>query len=178
MIKIIRAILKTLTGTVYRTFTADGRPDELIGGKLVQHYGFSSSPPVGTELVTLQMGNNNFAVAENDGSIKPDLDEGDTALYSIGSGENFIGMLIQKEGNAINMMTTDGTIAITAMSDTMGTQIDIESDTVNITSDGDGNVNITTDSGAVRINSGNISFEGAVAIDGSLNVNSGALTVD
>jgi phage gp45-like len=172
MIKIIRSVLKTITQGVYRTFTGDGRSDEEIGGKFVQHYGFSSRPPIGTELITLQMGNNNFSIAENDGSIKPDLDDGDVAVYSIGTTESFIGLLIQKQGNALNIMTTDGTIQITATKDQNDTLIEIEANGVNITAADDGNITVDTGNGTVNISSGEISVSGTVSI------NSGALTVD
>lgn len=85
MLKFIRAIIRTIVGTGSRSYTADGRPDEKLAGKLYQHYGFRSSPPDGVELVHLEQGNNGFSVAENDGeiiSITPAVVSGDVAIYS------------------------------------------------------------------------------------------------
>lgn len=89
---IIRGLIQTLTGSVNRIFTAFGRPDETIKGKLYQHFGFRSSPPVGCELLTIQYGNNNVCVAENDGSapgtvVVPNTNE--TAIYS-NNGKNSV----------------------------------------------------------------------------------------
>jgi len=42
----------------YRTYNADGRPNETLRGKFIQHYGFASSPTAGTEVVTMEYGNN------------------------------------------------------------------------------------------------------------------------
>ena len=55
MISFIRAILQKVVGLTdaYRSFIADGRPDETIAGKMTQHYGFRSQPPSGTELLCL-----------------------------------------------------------------------------------------------------------------------------
>lgn len=85
MLKLIRASLKTLTTSVskaYKIYVADGRVGEELEGKIMQHYGFSSLPTANTELVTLQVGSNNFSVAENDGNDKPfNMTAGSVALY-------------------------------------------------------------------------------------------------
>lgn len=114
IVDVIRAILKTVTNGVYRTFTADGRSDETLGGKMMQHYGFSSKPLAGTEILTVQYGNNNFSIAENDGDIKPDLDPGDVALYIQGSTTDYFGILLQQSSNNITVLTADGNIQIIA----------------------------------------------------------------
>jgi len=117
MIRVLRGILTALTdiaGTVYRQFTADGRVDEEITGVMYQHYGFASSPKPGADLVTLQYGNNNISVAENDGSLRPSLDPGDVALYANGAAGSFNGILIQPAGNSIDILTTDGSIHLVA----------------------------------------------------------------
>ena len=69
MINIIRGIIKSITGNTNRFFKSSGRPDEEIQGKIYQHYGFRSAPPAGVEHLTIQYGNNNVSVAENDGAI-------------------------------------------------------------------------------------------------------------
>ena len=85
MLKLLRASLQSLTTSVskaYKTFVAYGRMDEELTGKLMQHYGFSSMPTADMELITFQIGNNNFSVAENDGNNKPiNLPSGAVSLY-------------------------------------------------------------------------------------------------
>ena len=76
--------------------TYDGRTVQQVqaaftGGRLVepvslmQHFGFASRPPVGSEIVGLFLGGdpvNGFAVASNDQATRPtDLQEGDASLY-------------------------------------------------------------------------------------------------
>jgi hypothetical protein len=70
MIKFIRSILSKLTFGKHSVFEGSGRVDETITGVMAQHYGFASVPPKGVELYTLQFGNNNISVAENDGTGK------------------------------------------------------------------------------------------------------------
>lgn len=90
MIKLLRSIIKTFTRGVHNTFTGTGRAGESLSGMMVQHYGFSSVPPAGIELITLQYGNNNISVAENDGSgktntiarLETNLPEGSVAIYT------------------------------------------------------------------------------------------------
>lgn len=89
MLKFIRSIIRTIIGKTDRSYTADGRPDEKLSGKMYQHYGFRSSPPPGIELVHLEQGNLGFSVAENDGSIfSADQETGDVAVYSQHNGKS------------------------------------------------------------------------------------------
>jgi len=157
MLKFIRSIMKTFfvsDSAGYTQYTGSGRSGEETAGVVAQHYGFASYPPVGTEFMTLQFGNNNYSVAESDGEMRPELEEGDTALYSVGEGDSFVGMLIQKNGNAINIMTDEGTIGITA--------------------DSDGDITIDAGNGTITIDCGT----GDMTINGKVSINSGALTVD
>jgi hypothetical protein len=73
MIKFIRSILSKLTFGKHTVFEGSGRVDETITGVMAQHYGFASVPPEGVELYTLQFGNNNVSVAENDGKGKTEI---------------------------------------------------------------------------------------------------------
>jgi len=157
MLKFIRSIMKTFfvsDSAGYTQYTGDGRAEESVEGIVAQHYGFASYPPIGTEMMTLQFGANNFSIAESDGTIRPELEEGDAAIYSVGSGDEFVGMLIQKQGNAINIMTKDGTIGITA--------------------DNDGDIMIDSGNGTIEIDCGT----GNMTINGNVSINNGALTVD
>jgi len=92
MIQMIKGLLQVITGSADRFFKALGRIDETIAGKIYQHYGFRSSPPEGTELMTVTYGNNCASVAENDGSMLGiDMAEGDSVFYSIhGTKKNII----------------------------------------------------------------------------------------
>jgi len=90
VIRFIRAIIQSITGTTNRFFLAEGRPDETVKGKMYQHYGFRSMPPQGCELFTIQSDNNSVSVAENDGDVGKTvygtLAEGDVAIYTINGG--------------------------------------------------------------------------------------------
>lgn len=94
MINFIRALIKTLTGTGDRYYTGTGRPDETTTGKMYQHYGFRSVPIENCELMTVQYGNNNVSIAENDGNLlSTSLVTGDTAVYSVhGTKSNIIAL--------------------------------------------------------------------------------------
>ena len=86
MINFIRTLIKTLIGTGDRYFTGQGRPDETISGKMYQHYGFRSIPIENCELMTVQYGNNNVSVAENDGNLLATSSStvaGDVTVYSV-----------------------------------------------------------------------------------------------
>lgn len=63
MLKLIRSIMKTFSvsdSAGYTKYTGEGRSGEELSGVMAQHYGFSSRPVEGTELITLQVGSNNF----------------------------------------------------------------------------------------------------------------------
>ena len=87
IIDVIRGVLKSIATTAnntYQTFVAFGRPDETISGRLMQHYGFTSIPPEGTELITLQYGNNCYSVAENTGipeTVEPPVSPGSVRVH-------------------------------------------------------------------------------------------------
>lgn len=114
MIKFIRAIFNALTNqTGNRYYSAQGRPDETVKGKMYQHYGFRSSPPTeGIELVHLEQGNNAISVAENDGQL---LDvtqlEGATAVYSVHKNPANTN-LISLESGGVQITTSTGNIEI------------------------------------------------------------------
>lgn len=82
MLQVIRGILTSFTQAVYRKFKGTGRVGETIAGTSYQHYGFCSVPLPGTEIITLQYGNNNVAIAENDGAGRPPvMAAGSVAIY-------------------------------------------------------------------------------------------------
>ena len=121
------------------TYTADGRPDETLGGKLYQHYGFKSSPPAGVELVHMEQGNNGFSVAENDGNIMESLGvSGDVSIYAI------------HNGKVNSIALTENFVSI--ITDTANPQaaIVIEKDT-DVTIQAPGKISLYVDSGKVYI---------------------------
>lgn len=138
-ITLIRGILDDISGLVssvaYRVFTAFGRPDEILRGRLYQHYGFRSVPPKGVEVLTLQQGNSNVSVAEMDGQTigNKALESGDTYLYS--SDNNFV-WLTNKDSlfsvflaakKNIVISTSDGDISINNLKDTGDINIEVQS---------------------------------------------------
>jgi len=105
MLEVIKGILKKVAGMVveakgpYRTYNADGRPNETLRGKFIQHYGFASSPTEGTENVVLEYGNNSISVAENPGKIKEGgivsvLEPGEVLLYNPDNSQGSIVYLV------------------------------------------------------------------------------------
>jgi hypothetical protein len=85
VIQVFRSLLVSITGTVYRIFSAKGLADQTLAGKMYQHFGFRSTPPVDTELATIKFGNNIISVAENDGvgaTAPPQPLSGETTIYS------------------------------------------------------------------------------------------------
>lgn len=104
MLELIRTSFQKFVSntTAFLTHISKGRPGEGVGGKFFQHYGFRSIPPEGTDLVTLQDGNNNYSIAENYSSVKfGGLLSGDVLLYSTTGGKN---------PNAfLNLSTDEGT---------------------------------------------------------------------
>ena len=105
VVQVFRSLLVSITGTVYRIFSAKGRADETLTGKMYQHYGFRSNPPADTELATLKFGNNIISVAENDGNTGVQsinfMEVGETRLYS-DSTVNNTNNIILSPGTIVN----------------------------------------------------------------------------
>jgi phage gp45-like len=149
IITIIRSILSSLGVAFntaktagYRTFFGTGRADEHISGKMYQHYGFASMPPEGAELITMQYGNNNISIAENDGSVVStvDLQKNDVMVYAKNGDEfSFLNMFM-KLGSVLMSMETTGDFAVQA-------DKDITLDTP------DGNIEMSATSGTMALKS-------------------------
>ncbi len=79
----IRGIVKSVVQGVIQRFTASGRADEEIADReLFQHYGLTSRPLQGAELIILREGNHYIAVASDDRRYRIALEEGEVALYT------------------------------------------------------------------------------------------------
>lgn len=118
MLQLIRGILTSITTSAqkaYRTFVAEGRVDETISGKIMQHYGYISIPPAGSELITLQFGNNSFSVAENEPVVVSAMANGDVLLYVSPTVANNKKVEIKLKGTpSINITCESGKVYINA----------------------------------------------------------------
>lgn len=109
MMNFIRSMIKTLSGIANRYYTADGRPDEKVKGKMYQHYGFRSHPPEGVELIHIEQGNAGISVAENDGNILTPsnnipMDVGSVAMYT--DSGNYINLIPAGTGSSVTVIRT------------------------------------------------------------------------
>lgn len=78
----IRGIVTSVVEGVIKRFTASGRADETISNReYLQHYGFTSRPQSGAELIIMREGNNIIAIASDDRRYRISLEEGEVALY-------------------------------------------------------------------------------------------------
>lgn len=112
----IRAKLNTITNATgtFMQHNSTGRPGEGISGVIMQHYGFRSIPPAGTDLVNLQDDNNNYSVAENYKNANyGGMESGDVLLYTAG------------QSVRVKLDSANGEIEITATTKTNGRQLSI-----------------------------------------------------
>jgi phage gp45-like len=78
----IRGIVKSVVEGVIKRFTASGRPDETISDReYLQHYGYTSRPLAGAEIIIIREGNHYLAIASDDRRYRISLKEGEVALY-------------------------------------------------------------------------------------------------
>jgi phage baseplate assembly protein V len=83
----IRGIVKSVVQGIIQRVSAYGRPDA-IGGReeindreLFQHYGFTSRPLAGSEVIFIRQGNHFIAIASDDRRYRITLEAGELALY-------------------------------------------------------------------------------------------------
>jgi hypothetical protein len=113
IITIIRSILSSLGVALntaktygYKTFFGTGRADEHITGKMYQHYGFSSMPPTNAcELITLQYGNNNISIAENDGGQVANISmaQNDVMLYGKNQDDDYNSIYLNMKSGGVKI---------------------------------------------------------------------------
>lgn len=78
----IRGLVKSVVEGVIKRFSASGRTDETIDNReYFQHYGFTSRPKEGAELIIIDQGNVMIAVASDDRRYRLALGAGEVALY-------------------------------------------------------------------------------------------------
>lgn len=79
----IRGIVKSVVEGVVKRFSAFGRPDETIDNReYFQHYGYTSRPKAGAEIIIIREGGHFVAVASDDRRYRIALEEGEVALYT------------------------------------------------------------------------------------------------
>jgi phage gp45-like len=78
----IRGIVKSVVEGVIKRFSATGRVDENIDNReYFQHYGYTSRPKPGAEIIIIREGNHIIAIASDDRRYRLSLAEGECALY-------------------------------------------------------------------------------------------------
>lgn len=78
----IRGIIQQVIEGVIKRFSASGRPDESIADReYFQHYGYTSRPLRGAEIIIICEGNHIVAIAGDDRRYRIALEEGEAALY-------------------------------------------------------------------------------------------------
>lgn len=79
----IRGIIINVLEGVIKRFTASGRPDETISDReYFQHYGYTSRPKAGAEIIIIREGGHFVAVASDDRRYRISLADGEVALYT------------------------------------------------------------------------------------------------
>jgi len=80
---LIRGIVTAVTEGMIKLFSASGRSDETFEDReYIQHYGFSSRPLAGAELIIINEGNHYVAVASDDRRYRIAVEDGEVCLYT------------------------------------------------------------------------------------------------
>ena len=78
----IRGIIVSIAEGVIKRFTASGRPDETISDReYFQHYGYTSRPKAGAEIIIIREGGHFVAVASDDRRYRIAMADGEVSLY-------------------------------------------------------------------------------------------------
>ncbi len=79
----IRGIVNQVVEGWIKMFSASGRSNETIDDReYMQHYGFTSRPLPGAEIIIIKEGNHYIAVASDDRRYRLALEEGEVAIYT------------------------------------------------------------------------------------------------
>ena len=79
----IRGIVKSVTEGLVKLFSCSGRTGETIDAReYMQHYGFTSRPLAGAEIIIINEGNHYIAVASEDRRYRLAIEDGEVALYT------------------------------------------------------------------------------------------------
>ncbi len=83
MLNMIRGIVQSISEKLSKHFTGTGRWNETITDReMFQHYGFTSHPLNGAEVLVLHKGNVLISVAEEDQRYRLQIQDGEVALYT------------------------------------------------------------------------------------------------
>jgi phage baseplate assembly protein V len=75
--------VKTIIEGAIKRFSADGHTDETIDDReYYQHYGLTSRPLPGAEVVIINEGNNYVAIASDDRRYRIGIEEGEVCIYT------------------------------------------------------------------------------------------------
>lgn len=78
----IRGIVISVLEGVIKRFSANGRSDETISDReYFQHYGYTSRPKPGAEIIIIREGGHFVAVASDDRRYRISMEEGECSLY-------------------------------------------------------------------------------------------------
>lgn len=78
----IRGIVISIAEGVIKRFTASGRSDETISDReYFQHYGYTSRPKAGAEIIIIREGGHFVAVASDDRRYRISMEDGEVSLY-------------------------------------------------------------------------------------------------
>ncbi len=79
----IRGIVKSVTEGFIKYFSATGRTDESFDQReYFQHYGFTSRPLEGAEIIIIREGNHILGIASDDRRYRLAVENGEVALYT------------------------------------------------------------------------------------------------
>lgn len=79
----IRGIVSAVTEGVIKLFSAAGRSDETFQDReYMQHYGYTSRPLPGAELVIVNEGNHYLAIASDDRRYRIAIENGEVCIYT------------------------------------------------------------------------------------------------
>jgi hypothetical protein len=79
----IRGIVKQVIEGFIKLFSASGRTDESFDNReYFQHYGYTSRPLPGAEIIIIKEGNHIIAIGSDDRRYRLSIEEGEVALYT------------------------------------------------------------------------------------------------
>jgi phage baseplate assembly protein V len=79
----IRGIVTEINEGLIKLFCASGRTDETFEDReYFQHYGFTSRPKEGAEIIIIREGNHIIAIASDDRRYRIALEDGEVAIYT------------------------------------------------------------------------------------------------
>lgn len=186
--RFIRTIITSVFEGVLKRFSGTGRPGESFNNRMVfQHFGFSSTPPPGSQGITLVDGNNIVLISSDNPDRRPTLDpDGESVLYIDQNNyvwikkDGKIEVVSEKEvkttvGASSTIIKETGEIEANSLLKILSTVltnfIEISPTLINITG-----INVNINSLTTTIISPVVNISGTVNITGALFVNGNPIT--